>query len=288
MSKSFAPSIRTENLTIGYGNKVIAENLNLEFPGGQLSMIVGGSGSGKSTLLKHILQLQPPIEGKIFVGKHDMSSMSKSERHCVRQRTGVLFQDGALLGSLRLVDNVALPLREHTRLKEDQILRIVQDRLELVGLGHALDLFPNELSGGMRKRAGLARALVMDPQVLFCDEPTSGLDPVMSAELDQLLLEMMCHFDMTMVVVTHDLASMRGLADHVVLLGDQRCLYQGSIEELEKTEDPYLRRFLDRAAEDRDAPRLTMPPIDRSMMKLNCDSILGEKGTIRKDDRCSS
>jgi phospholipid/cholesterol/gamma-HCH transport system ATP-binding protein len=188
---------------------------------------------------------------------------------------------------LRLKDNVALPLREHTRLKETEIMRIVQDRLELVGLGHALDLFPNELSGGMRKRAGLARALVMDPQVLFCDEPTSGLDPVLSAELDQLLLEMMCHFDMTMVVVTHDLASMRGLADFVVILGEHRCLYQGTIEELEKTTDPYLRRFLDRKAEERDAPRLTMPPIDPAMMRIDCTEALGAKITIRKDDRCS-
>ena len=124
--------------------------------------------------------------------------------------------------------------------------------------------------------------------VLFCDEPTSGLDPVMSAELDQLLLEMMCHFDMTMVVVTHDLASMRGLADHVVILGESKCLYQGTIEELEKTEDPYLRRFLDRAAEERDAPRLTMAPISQKMMKLNCNSIMGEKDTVRKDPQCSS
>jgi len=270
-----------ENLTIGYGGNPVVKDLDIEFPGGKLSMIVGGSGSGKSTLLRHILQLQPAIAGNIFIGGNDMSDLSKKEQHCIRQRTGVLFQDGAMLGSLKVVDNVALPLREHTRLKEDQILRIVQDRLNMVGLGHAAELYPNELSGGMRKRAGLARALVMDPQVLFCDEPTSGLDPVMSAELDLLLLEMMRHFDMTMVVVTHDLASMRGLADHVVLLGEGKCLYQGSIEELEETEDPYLRRFLDRAAEERDAPRLTMPPIGREMMKLNCDSIMSDKDTVR-------
>jgi len=283
---SEAPSIRTENLSVGYGGTPVVSDLNIEFPGGKLSMVVGGSGCGKSTLVKHVLQLHAPISGKIFFGGHDISSLSSRESHCIRQRTGVLFQDGALLGSLTLKDNIALPLREHTRLSEAQILRIVQDRLELVGLGHALELFPNELSGGMRKRAGLARALVMDPQVLFCDEPTSGLDPIMSAELDQLLLEMMCHFDMTMVVVTHDLASMRGLADFVVILGEGKCLYQGTIEELEKTEDPYLRRFLDRAAEERDAPRLTMPPLEPSMMKADCNRILGEKTTIRKDDRC--
>ena len=123
----------------------------------------------------------------------------------------------------------------------------------------------------------------MDPQVLFCDEPTSGLDPIMSAELDQLLLEMMGHFDMTMVVVTHDLESMRNLADFVVVLGEGKCLFQGTIEELDKTEDPYLRRFLDRATEERDTPRLTMPSIGPEVMKLNCAKILGEKHAVRKD-----
>jgi len=283
---STAPNIRLENLSVGYGGNPVVGDLNIEFPSGKISMVVGGSGSGKSTLIKHVLQLQSPIKGKIYVGGHDMGTLSRRKNHCIRLRTGVLFQDGALLGSLRLKDNVALPLREHTRLKEEQIMHIVQDRLALVGLGHAMELYPNELSGGMRKRGGLARALVMDPQVLFCDEPTSGLDPVMSAELDQLLLEMMCHFDMTMVVVSHDLASMRGLADFVVVLGEGRSLYQGTIKELEATEDPYLRRFLDRAAEDRDAPRLTLPPLDPAMMKLNCTKILGEKETVRKGGQC--
>jgi phospholipid/cholesterol/gamma-HCH transport system ATP-binding protein len=279
---STAPSIRLENLSVGYGGTPVVKGLNIEFPSGKLSMVVGGSGCGKSTLIKHILQLHAPLAGKIYIGGHDISSMPPREVRCVRQRTGVLFQDGALLGSLKLKDNIALPLREHTRLSEAQIMEIVYDRLEMMGLGHAMELFPTELSGGMRKRAGLARALVMDPQVLFCDEPTSGLDPILSAELDQLLLEMMRHFDMSMVVVTHDLASMRGLADHVVILGEGHCLYQGSIEELEKTEDPYLRRFLDRVAEERDAPRLTLPPLDPAMFKIDCNAILGDTTTIRK------
>jgi len=275
-----------ENLTVGYGKKPVISDLNIEFPGGKLSMIVGGSGCGKSTLLRHILGLHTPMVGKIFYGEHDLGSLSSRKMRCIRQRTGVLFQDGALLGSLRLKDNIAMPLREHTRLDEKAIMDIVQDRLEIVGLGHAMELYPNELSGGMRKRAGLARALVMDPQVLFCDEPTSGLDPVLSAELDQLLQEMMCHFDMTMVVVTHDLASMRALADHVVILGEGRCLYEGDLDTLEATQDDYLRHFLDRVAEDRDAPRLTMPPIDPSMMQINCTSVLGGKNRIRKDKQC--
>jgi phospholipid/cholesterol/gamma-HCH transport system ATP-binding protein len=263
-----APSIRLEGLSIGYGRKIVAENLDIEFPGGQLSMVVGGSGSGKSTLIKHVLGLQPVITGKVFVGGHDMSNVSRRKRQCIRQRTGVLFQDGALLGSLKLKDNIALPLREHTSLTEGEILRIVEDRLAMVGLDHALELYPNELSGGMRKRAGLARALVMDPEML--------------------LLEMMCQFDMTMVVVTHDLRSMHALADFVVVLGEQRCLFQGSIEELDSTEDAYLRRFLDRTPGERDAPRLTLPPISQDKMKLNCAELLGAKASGRKDGRCSS
>jgi phospholipid/cholesterol/gamma-HCH transport system ATP-binding protein len=285
---SNAPSIRLEGLTIGYGRKVVARDLDIEFPGGKLSMVVGGSGSGKSTLIKHILNLQPGKGGRVFIGDHDMGALTRREQRCIRQRTGVLFQDGALLGSLRLGDNIALPLREHTRLSEGEIMQIVRDRLAMVGLDHAIDLYPNELSGGMRKRAGLARALVMDPQMLFCDEPTSGLDPVMSAELDQLMLEMMCQFDMTMVVVTHDLRSMHALADFVVVLGEGRCLFQGTIEELDATQDPYLRRFLDRSAGERSTPRLTLPPISQDKMKLDCADIMGAKATGRKDGRCSN
>lgn len=279
---STAPGIRLENLTVGYGGKPVVSDMNIEIPGGKVTMIVGGSGCGKSTLLKHILRLHAPIRGTISIGGNDLFSLSGTTFRCLRQRMGVLFQDGALLGSLNLQDNVSLPLREHSRLPEAEIMKIVQHKLELVGLGHALDLYPNELSGGMRKRAGLARALVMDPQVLFCDEPTSGLDPIMSAELDQLLLEMMRHFDMTTVVVTHDLASMRNIADHVVVLGDGRCLFQGTLAELEEQDDPYLRRFLDRVAPERSTPRLTMPPIDRNMLKINCTQLLCEK-----TDQCS-
>lgn len=276
MRETKAPSIRLENLAIGYKGVPVVSGLNLEFPGGKLSMVVGGSGCGKSTLLKHILQLQPPIEGKIFIGGHDVYGLSRRQGRCLRQRMGVLFQDGALLGSLRLGDNIALPLREHTRMKDAQIIDRVHHCLELVGLDHATHLFPAELSGGMRKRAGLARALVMDPQVLLCDEPTSGLDPILSAELDQMLLEMMRRFDMTMIVVTHDLESMRQLADHVVVLGEKRALFNGSSRELAETSDPYLRRFQDRMAEQRDSPRMTLPPIDPGLMKMDCSRLLGE------------
>ncbi|MDD4951532.1 MAG: ATP-binding cassette domain-containing protein [Desulfovibrionaceae bacterium] len=269
-----SPDIVLRDLTIGYGGLAVVSGLNVRLPGGKISVVLGGSGCGKSTLLKHILRLHRPISGDILLGGHDMFSLQGKALHCLKQRIGVLFQDGALLGSLTLGENVALPLREHTRLRDRAVREIVKAKLGLVGLAEFASYYPNELSGGMRKRAGLARAMVMDPDILFCDEPTSGLDPINAAELDQLLLELSRRFSMTMVVVSHDLASMRVIADYVVVLGDGRSLFQGSVEELEKTEDAYLRRFLDRMAQERDEPRLTMPRLDPSMMKIDCSQHL--------------
>ncbi len=270
-----APDIRLEGLSIGYGERVVVSGIDVTLPGGKISVILGGSGCGKSTLLKHILMLHPALAGRITIGQHDLATLDRRGMHCLRQRMGVLFQDGALLGSLTLGDNVALPLREHTRLSEKDIHERVLAKLGLVGLEDFVDYYPNELSGGMRKRAGLARGMVMDPPLLFCDEPTSGLDPVTAAELDQLLLELKRRSEMTMVVVSHDLDSMRTIADHVVVLGDGRVLYGGGLAELEATGDDYLRRFLDRKAEERTSPRLTLPPLDLGMMKRDCSKYRG-------------
>lgn len=269
-----APDIVCEKLTVGYDGHAVVSDMDFTLPAGQISVILGASGCGKSTLLKHILRLHRPISGRVLLGGHDMFSLSGKALHCLKQQIGVLFQDGALLGSLTLGDNVALPLREHTRLKDKDIHKIVQAKLALVGLEKFAAYYPNELSGGMRKRAGLARAMVMDPQMLFVDEPTSGLDPLNSAELDQLLLEMKQHFNPTMVVVSHDLTSMRAVADYVVVLGQGRTLYTGDKEALERTEDPYLRRFLDREAEERETPRLTEARLDPSMFKIDCSKHL--------------
>lgn len=271
------PDIRLEGLTIGYGGVPVVSGIDAVLPGGKITVILGGSGCGKSTLLKHILKLQPVIAGRVVIGGSDVDSLDRRGLHCLRQRMGVLFQDGALLGSLTLGDNVALPLREHTRLKEREIRERMLATLGLVGLAEFHDYFPNELSGGMRKRAGLARAMVMDPTLLFCDEPTSGLDPVTAAELDQLLLELKRRWEMTLVVVSHDLDSMRTIADHVIVLGEGRMLFQGGREELEATQDEYLRRFLDRRAAERDTPRLIMPPLDMKVMKRDCSAYLEKK-----------
>jgi len=276
MAHDKTPDIRLEALSVGYGRTAVVSGIDVTLPGGKISVILGGSGCGKSTLLKNILMLHAPLAGRIMIGDHDLNRLDRQGMHCLRQRMGVLFQDGALLGSLSLGDNVALPLREHTRLDEKTIRARVLDKLALVGLEDFYDYYPNELSGGMRKRAGLARGMVMDPPFLFCDEPTSGLDPVTAVELDQLLLELKKSFDMTMIVVSHDLDSMRTIADHVVVLGEGKVLFNGTREELEATTDDYLRRFLDRRAEDRTSPRLTMPALDFKVMKRDCSKYLGE------------
>lgn len=259
-----------KDLAVGYDGVSVVEDINVTLPSGKISVILGGSGCGKSTLLKHILKLHPAIAGEICIGGRNILNLSSKDWSCLKLQLGLLFQDGALLGSLTLGDNVALPLREHTRLDKKVIQDIAVSKLGLVGLAEYAHLYPNQLSGGMRKRAGLARAMVMDPGVLFCDEPTSGLDPVNSVELDHLLLELNDRFGITIVVVSHDLASMRTIADHVVVLGEGRVLYDGNLESLETTTDEYLRRFLDRIAEERTTPRLTMPQLDRSMLKLDC------------------
>lgn len=276
MTHENTQDIRLEGLTVGYGQRAVVSGVNATLPGGKISVILGGSGCGKSTLLKNILRLHPALAGRIVIDGHDLATLDRRGMHCLRQRMGVLFQDGALLGSLTLGDNVALPLREHTKLSATAIRERVLAKLALVGLDEFYDYYPNELSGGMRKRAGLARAMVMDPALLFCDEPTSGLDPVTAAELDQLLLELKKSFDMTMVVVSHDLDSMRTIADHVLVLGEGTVLFEGPIAELEATQDEYLRRFLDRQAAGRSTPRLTMPPLDQKMMKRDCSGYQGE------------
>lgn len=273
---SSAPDIRIENLTIGYDKTVVVEDINATLPGGGISVILGRSGCGKSTLLKNILKLHTPMGGAVYLGNHNIYKLKRKAFRCLKQRIGVLFQDGALLGALTLFDNVALPLREHTRLKQPEIFEVVKSKLSLVGLEKFMSYYPNELSGGMRKRAGLARAMVMDPDILFCDEPTSGLDPINSAELDGLLLELKERFDMTVVVVSHDLASMKTIADYVVVLGEGKTLFKGDKNNLMNTTDPFLRQFLDRQGKDRVASRLTMAPLDPSVMKMDCAKYFGD------------
>lgn len=249
-----SPTIRTKNLAVGYPGNVVLRDANIVLPGGAVSVILGGSGCGKSTLLRHILGLAVPSEGQIFIEDEDLFSMKPKRFYLHKQSMGVLFQDGALLGSLTLGENVSLPLLEHTDLDEATIATMVRLKLSLVGLEKFVEYYPNQLSGGMRKRAGLARALIMDPKILLCDEPSAGLDPITAAEVDQLILDLHDAMGMTIVVVTHDLDSLFTIADHVVVLHKGNVLFEGAIDELKETKDEYIRQFLDRKPNTRQAP----------------------------------
>lgn len=240
------PDIRLEHVTVGYNSRTVLSDVHAVLPKGRISVILGGSGGGKSTLLKAILGLLQPTSGRVLLGDSDLYALVPEELREIRRKMGVLFQDGALLGSLPLCENIALPLREHTALDEDIIETVVRLKLSLVGLEPFMDYFPNQLSGGMRKRAGLARALALDPRVLLCDEPTSGLDPITAADLDRLIMDLKEAFGMTIVVVSHDLQSVFTIADHVVVLNKGVAVFQGEPGKLKESQDPFLRQFLNR------------------------------------------
>jgi phospholipid/cholesterol/gamma-HCH transport system ATP-binding protein len=240
-------NITFENLTLGYSGNIVLENISGLLPGGGISVILGSSGCGKSTLLRHLIGLRAPVSGRILLGRYDIFSMSRSSFRSLRRRMGMLFQDGALLGSLTLAENVALPLREHTRLSPKLIYDAVMHNLSMVGLADYAAYYPNQLSGGMRKRAGLARAMITRPPILLCDEPTSGLDPLNSAQMDKLLLELKeKNPAMTIVVVSHDIQSLVAIADHALVLHGGHIAFSGSLKDLRNTEDPFLIRFLNR------------------------------------------
>lgn len=260
--------IKLCDLKLGYGDTVVLTHVTDTFPGGKITAILGGSGGGKSTLLRHILGLRRPMSGQIYLDGRDIFTMPEKEFRRMRRRMGVLFQDGALLGALTLGENVGLPLTEHTRLSKSVIRDVVRYKLSLVGLEEFADYYPNELSGGMRKRAGLARALVMDPPLLLCDEPTSGLDPINAAQMDQLLLSLKQEFPtMTIVTVSHDLASVKTIADHVLMLHNKTVAFAGTKAELYADDNPYVRRFLNREAVPGTLPHVELAPEVKSELE---------------------
>lgn len=272
--------IELRDLRIGYGDSVVLENVNAVMPAGKITVILGGSGSGKSTLLRHIIGLSRPMSGKVLLGGQDVFALPRKEFRRLRRRMGVLFQDGALLGSLTLGDNVALPLREHTGLSDQDVEAIVRYKLSLVNLTGFAEYYPSELSGGMRKRAGLARAMVTDPPILLCDEPTSGLDPINAAQMDVLLLSLKERFpDMTIVSVSHDMASVDVIADNVIVLAGKTVAYSGGLAALQATTDPYLRQFLDRKPMEEEGAasdaRPALDPDTQQRMEEALDSWLG-------------
>jgi len=233
-----------------YGDREILKNISLSIPRGRTTVILGGSGCGKSTLLKHLIGLLKPTRGNILINGKDITLMEEEELNEVRKRMGVLFQGGALLNSITVADNVALPIREHTKLKEPTIQIMVRMKLDLVGLSGFENLYPSQLSGGMKKRAALARAIALDPEMLFFDEPSAGLDPVTAAGLDQLIMKLKNVFKMTILVVTHELASVFTIADEVVMLDHGEAIFSGKLDELKESNHPKIRMFLERRPEE--------------------------------------
>jgi len=227
-----------------FGRNHVLRGLNMGLPEGQISMIIGPSGTGKSVCIKHIVGLLYPDEGDVIVHGRSIPSLSDAELFELRRKFGVLFQDGALFGSLNLYDNVAFPLRQHTEKGEDEIAEIVNRRMREVGLGGEGHKMPNELSGGMRKRAGFARALVLDPEIVLFDEPDSGLDPVRTALLCELIKEVHAENGGCYVVITHDIMSARRVAEHISVLWKGRIVESGPAEELFASENPFVRQFL--------------------------------------------
>jgi phospholipid/cholesterol/gamma-HCH transport system ATP-binding protein len=227
-----------------FGRNVILNGLNLGIPDGQISMILGPSGTGKSVCIKHMVGLLYPDEGDVLVHGESVPNMADDDLFEMRKKFGVLFQDGALFGSMNLYDNVAFPLRQHTDKGEDEVAEIVNRRLKEVGLGGSGDKMPNELSGGMRKRAGFARALVLDPQIVLFDEPDSGLDPVRTALLCELIKEIHNENGGAYVVITHDIMSARRVADFISVLWKGRIVESGPASELFESDNQFVRQFL--------------------------------------------
>jgi phospholipid/cholesterol/gamma-HCH transport system ATP-binding protein len=227
-----------------FGRNHVLRGLNMGLPEGKISMIIGPSGTGKSVCIKHIVGLLYPDQGDVLVHGVSIPSLSDDELFAMRRKFGVLFQDGALFGSLNLYDNIAFPLRQHTEKGEDEIAEIVSRRMKEVGLGGEGAKMPNELSGGMRKRAGFARALVLDPEIVLFDEPDSGLDPVRTALLCELIKEVHAENGGCYVVITHDIMSARRVAEHISVLWKGRIVESGPAEELFASENPFVRQFL--------------------------------------------
>lgn len=240
------PILKIENLGTHYDQRKILDGINLEIFSGETMTILGRSGCGKSTLLRHLIGLSKPNTGKIYIKGQDITMLSEEEMLPIRRKIGMLFQGAALFNSMTVGDNVALPLREHTNLEPSTIKIMTRMKLDQVGLSGFEDFMPSQLSGGMKKRAALARAIAMDPDILFCDEPSAGLDPIVAVGIDQLILKLKKAFNMTIVVVTHELASVAMIADRVALLDGGKIIALGAVDELKNSDNEKVQQFFNR------------------------------------------
>jgi phospholipid/cholesterol/gamma-HCH transport system ATP-binding protein len=236
--------IKIENLHKRFGDLVVLDDVSFEVPEGQTFVILGRSGTGKSVLLKCIVRLLEPDSGKIFIDGKNILELSHKELNELRKEIGFLFQSAALYDSMSVRENLAFPLIRHTDLREEEIELRVKEMLRLVGLENAIDKMPSELSGGMRKRIGLARALILNPKIMLYDEPTTGLDPVTSKEIAKLILDMQRKFKMTNIVVTHDMVVALSTADKILLLDKGKFIFEGTPDELVNSEIEIAKEFL--------------------------------------------
>jgi phospholipid/cholesterol/gamma-HCH transport system ATP-binding protein len=244
------PMISLRDLRVSYGGgREILHGISFDVQRGETLVILGGSGSGKSTLLRTLVGLEKPSSGEVRIRGKNFAAISDADRDEIRKRLGMSFQGGALFGSMTVGENVALPLREHTKLEDSTVEIMVRLKLDQVGLSGFEDFLPSQLSGGMKKRAAVARALAMDPEILFFDEPSAGLDPIIAAGIDQLILELKRAFHMTIIVVTHELASAFLIADRMVLINKGDVVAIGTAEEMKNSKHPRVRQFLDRVPE---------------------------------------
>ena len=242
-------AISVVNLRVSYGEREILHGITFDVRRGETMVILGGSGSGKSTLLRTLVGLEKPSSGEVWIQGVDTAKISEREMDAIRKKIGMSFQGSALFGSMTVGENVALPLREHTSLEDSTIEIMVRIKLGQVGLSNFEDYMPSELSGGMKKRAAVARALAMDPEILFFDEPSAGLDPIIAAGLDELILNLKKAYAITIVVVTHELASAFLIADRMVYVDRGHIVALGTKEEFKASTHPRVRQFLDRVPE---------------------------------------
>lgn len=255
-------AIDIHGLVVDYGPRRILDGIDLGIPAGAITVIMGQSGTGKSTLLRCLLGLKKPSAGSIRMLGNDLATASRRDIYAMRKQMGVAFQGGALFSSMSVAENIQLPLREHTKLDENTIQIMTRIKLDMVNMLPAEHLMPSELSGGMTKRAALARALIMDPKLLFFDEPSSGLDPSTAAELDELILLLKNSLGMTIVVVTHELESAFKIADRIVILGKGNVLFTGTPDEVRNSENAEVQGLLNRT------PRAAVVDTDAHLRRL--------------------